>query len=284
MEKTLMTYINRSSFVAQDIHILKCNEYKFTPSLLGFIKQFLYLLKHRYQRYYVYFCDLHGFLPVLLFARKTVVFVGGYDATRIDDYGIFDGSTKSRIVRWIYRKTPMVIISSGHELKYRLIRNLGYVKESKIIYPGINIDYWRILNVPRDIDFITVCGTGGEKVRYRKGIDLFIDKAWKSPDKTFVIINCDITPHPSNVTILGEVSNTTLRYYYNRSKYYCQFSRYESFGIALCESMACGCIPIVSDVGIMKEITCGITTSEQARSRIEKRYSLKIRESKLKEL
>ncbi len=37
--------------------------------------------------------------------------------------------------------------------------------------------------------------------------------------------------------------------------FYCQLSMSEGFGVALAEAMACGCVPIVSKVGILDFIT-----------------------------
>ena len=280
--KKVMVYINRSSFIKSDIDILKCSEYKFTPSIKGFIKQFFYFLTHRYDQYYIFFCDLHGLIPVL-FSRlhgKSTILVGGYDAVRIDDYGIFDGGVKSKIIKLIYKLAHDVIISSGDELKERLNRHIK--TDAEVIYPGIDTSFFTpAKGIKRDIDYITTAGATNEKIFYRKGLNRFINMAESNPDKKFVIINCSILININNIEVTGRVSDLELKKYYNRSKYYCQLSRYESFGISLIEAMSMGCMPIVSDVGMMKIIAGNVTTREEARNRAVNNYSLKIRINKL---
>ena len=45
-----------------------------------------------------------------------------------------------------------------------------------------------------------------------------------------------------------------LKILYNESKFYFQLSNTEGFGVALCEAMLCGCVPIVSDVNFLPSI------------------------------
>jgi glycosyltransferase involved in cell wall biosynthesis len=44
---------------------------------------------------------------------------------------------------------------------------------------------------------------------------------------------------------------------YHSASAYCQLSMDESFGVAVAESMSCGCIPIVSQVPSLEEVTGG---------------------------
>ncbi|HRO73418.1 MAG TPA: glycosyltransferase, partial [Saprospiraceae bacterium] len=89
-------------------------------------------------------------------------------------------------------------------------------------------------------------------------IDLIIDLAKLNPDYTFTILGSGTLYNYNNtlpnVHIINKVPHNDLPDYYNRHRYYLQLSMSESFGLALCESMLCGCIPIVSDTGIMPEI------------------------------
>ena len=61
-----------------------------------------------------------------------------------------------------------------------------------------------------------------------------------------------------NVTILeGPVSYETLLKYYYRASAYCQLSIDETFGVAIAESMSCGCIPVASKIPSLEEVTGG---------------------------
>ncbi|MCA1760486.1 MAG: glycosyltransferase, partial [Bacteroidales bacterium] len=59
---------------------------------------------------------------------------------------------------------------------------------------------------------------------------------------------------PQNVELIEQVNHEELEVYYKKAKVYCQFSRSESFGVAIVEAMNFGCIPVVTNVGGMPEI------------------------------
>lgn len=51
-----------------------------------------------------------------------------------------------------------------------------------------------------------------------------------------------------NVVLIGKTEHDTLQSWYSAADYFVAASYYEGSGIALCEAMACGCIPIVSNI------------------------------------
>jgi glycosyltransferase involved in cell wall biosynthesis len=59
------------------------------------------------------------------------------------------------------------------------------------------------------------------------------------------------------VQLIPYVENQKLPALYNQHQFYIQLSISEGFPNALCEAMACGCIPIVSNVASMPEIVNG---------------------------
>jgi glycosyltransferase involved in cell wall biosynthesis len=61
-------------------------------------------------------------------------------------------------------------------------------------------------------------------------------------------------PH-SNISLVGQVSNDELLYWYNSVHYVISSSFYEGSGIAVCEAMSCGCIPILTDIPSFRMMT-----------------------------
>lgn len=93
---------------------------------------------------------------------------------------------------------------------------------------------------------------------YLKGGDLIIEFANNNPDYTINLIGIDKVPSsitvPSNVKLLGKINQTELRNCFLKSGKYFQLSAFEGFGMALCEAIASGLIPIVSDVNILPQL------------------------------
>lgn len=51
-----------------------------------------------------------------------------------------------------------------------------------------------------------------------------------------------------NVVLIGKTEHEALKSWYSAADYFVAASYYEGSGIALCEAMACGCIPLVSNI------------------------------------
>jgi glycosyltransferase involved in cell wall biosynthesis len=65
-----------------------------------------------------------------------------------------------------------------------------------------------------------------------------------------------------NIHLVGRVKHEELLYWYNAAHYIISTSHYEGSGIAVCEAMACGCIPILSNIPSFRMMTsngeCGL--------------------------
>lgn len=57
------------------------------------------------------------------------------------------------------------------------------------------------------------------------------------------------------VIMLGEIPHSELNLYYSSADYFILGSHYEGSGFALCESLACGCIPVVTDIPSFDKMT-----------------------------
>ncbi len=65
------------------------------------------------------------------------------------------------------------------------------------------------------------------------------------------------------VTLVGEVLDDELLYWYNSADFIISGSRYDESGVVVCEAMSCGCIPIVTDIPAFSRLTdegkCGLS-------------------------
>ena len=65
-----------------------------------------------------------------------------------------------------------------------------------------------------------------------------------------------------SIVLVGAVEHTQLQHWYNAADFFISGSHYEGSGIAVCEAMSCGCIPIVTDIISFRTMTgpgsCGL--------------------------
>lgn len=65
-----------------------------------------------------------------------------------------------------------------------------------------------------------------------------------------------IQNYPNNTVVLvGQVSHHELHNWYCSADFFISASHQESFGLALCEAMSCGCIPVVTDIPSFRKMT-----------------------------
>jgi glycosyltransferase involved in cell wall biosynthesis len=108
---------------------------------------------------------------------------------------------------------------------------------------------------------ITVGGINKDTVK-RKGMESFVKSARYLPHLRFVVVGCWLDGSieylksiaPQNVEFTGFVSDDELMDWYQKAKVYCQLSLYESFGMALAESMCCECVPVVINNAALPEV------------------------------
>jgi len=64
------------------------------------------------------------------------------------------------------------------------------------------------------------------------------------------------------IKLVGQIPNQQLQEFYNGADFFISGSHYESGGVAVCEAMATGCIPIVTDILSFRKMTdygkCGL--------------------------
>lgn len=288
MAKHSIAYIypRSTTFVQKDIRLLddafkviefngRLSSARSLPLLL--IRQLFFLLLHPSCKVYVcMFAGYHALLPGLfarLLGKKMIIIAGGADAVSFPSLGYGN-----------FRKNPLAWATAQ---SFRLSHHIAPVSESLIaqdseyqqefgpqgykhfvkglrtrstpIANGYDAGFWVSDDSGRQDDLFLTVATHVETAARRsiKGLDLFLLMARKLPTYHFMIVGCaktDLGALPSNVTVVEHAQPSELIKLYSRASYYVQLSVSEGFPNALCESMLCGCVPLVSAVGAMPEI------------------------------
>jgi len=288
-EKTpvlLYCYLSSSSFVVQDIESLqeayKVELFHFEPSPkillpLSFLKQLVFLLGkiNSASILMCQFAGYHSMLPVVfaaLFHKVSLIVVGGTDCVSMPSINY--GNLRKPLLRWFTLKSlkhTTHIISPGKSLiecdytytdKDFPKQGFRYFDKSiktdvTVIYNGIDISRFKPGLNPgrRKKTFLTVCNNLDKRNFILKGIDLFTEMAKQFPECQFTVIGRAApgfqSEKPANLTYIDFIEHSSLPAKMAEYTFYCQLSMSEGFGVALAEAMACGCVPIVSSVGIM---------------------------------
>ncbi|HBY18776.1 MAG: hypothetical protein XE04_0734 [Marinimicrobia bacterium 46_43] len=294
-------YEHESFFIIQDVDILR---HFFTvhvcrfKSAAGFrtaasmIKQLfqLPLPIYRSRALFIWFADYHALIPTILghlFRKPVFLVLGGYDTTWLPeyDYGVFTNPLRTRIVRFLYQKADCVLPVSDYaaaESKKRAAYS-GHVIYNAIVFPDVQLEELMLKK-----NLILTVGYCNTRRRYFiKGFDRFIQMARMNPEYPFMIIGMEqsfkdgLSNLPENLTILTPRSHETLAEYYKKTSVYCQFSRFESFGMSVAEACAIGALPLVSSAGALPEMVNNNTDyiiedfddSKEGRRKIQSLYS-----------
>jgi len=272
----LFVYVNLSSFVKADFEILsesaKVSKYVFKPGsgIIGtgikLFKQLLFLMFNiwRYDAVYIWFADYHSLLPVLIariFGKKSFVVIGGYEVARLKNlnYGaLCSGIRGFFCVSSIKLSTLNLTVSNYVDRK---VKYIAPGSRRHMVPNCVDLAASSNLKSAKEKLILTVGLIENKRSFYLKGIDTFIELSKRLPDYQFIIIGLDrnklsflLLDFPENLTILGRVAHAELPDWYQRSKFYCQLSRSESFGVSVAEAMYYGCIPIVTNVGGLPEV------------------------------
>jgi len=272
----LFVYVNFSSFVKADFEILSefanVSKYEFKigrgiiSTGIKLFRQLLFLTTNfwRYDSVYIWFADYHSLLPVL-FARmsgkKSYVVIGGYEVARLKNlnYGaLCSGLRAFFCVNSIKLSALNLTVSSYVDRK---VKFLAPGSKRQLVHNCIDLTVLPDLNAAKADVILTVGFIENQRSFYLKGIETFIEVARILPDYQFFIIGLDqfkisdlLTELPGNLTILSWVPHSELPAYYQKSKFYCQLSRSESFGVSVAEAMYYGCMPIVTNEGGLPEV------------------------------
>ena len=288
-------YKTNTKFIFNDCDILK-EKYDVTvynavikknlSIIFSLIKQFIFLLfnTHKFKLIFIWFADYHSFLPVMfsrLFKKKSVIAIGGYDATDIPEIemGAFNrDDLKKRIrsfcLRYSLKNADKLLvvddslikntnnyihsdIHGGEPVKDGILNFIPDIgNKIEVVYTGFDENFFKRDETIAKEDFVLTVGNSFNDNEFRrKGFDMLIEASKILPDKEFVLIGLNedqlrtlTKQNLKNVKLISYVNMNELRGYYNKAKVFAQLSLFEGQPNSLCEAMMMECIPVGSDV------------------------------------
>ncbi len=196
----------------------------------------------------------------ILFRKHVIVLVNGSEVSPFQTraYSNLRSSARFAVSRRLFSFADVIVLPSPFSQKE--LESQTRPRRTEILFHGVDTEYFA---PSQDVKRLIVTVSSSDSTR--KGVDRFIQLAKLLPHRQFALVgracyepsvrsNC-----PSNVELVGEVSRDGLLKVYRNTRYYCQLSRHEGFGVAVAEAMACGCVPVVSDSGALPWIVgdCG---------------------------
>jgi glycosyltransferase involved in cell wall biosynthesis len=143
------------------------------------------------------------------------------------------------------------------------IRKLATPRRLETVYNGVDTDRFSPGGPKEDL-VVTVCFEINRATAAMKGLWTLLEAARSLPGVSFVVVGREGSDDtlarlqaraPDNVSFTARfVSDDELIDLYRRARVYAQISAHEAFGVAMAESMACGCIPVIADGHALAEI------------------------------
>ncbi|MCK5906176.1 MAG: glycosyltransferase family 4 protein, partial [Flavobacteriales bacterium] len=274
-----------SSFIESDISILASeynviiNTYDWKNKTLSpfFLLRQLFFLLFNISKSKSILVEFGGYWSVLpsilgkIFKTPIYIVLHGTDCASIPElnYGSMRIPLLKKACEISYRNATKLLpvseslVSVENNFQRDLPSKQGYKNffpdietDYKVLYNGIDEDYWKIESgaSKEEKTFLAVFS---EDQFYLKGGGLIFEVADRFKECKFRIVGVSSDKHenvPCNVELLGRLSLEELKEQYQKSQFYFQLSVIEGFGVALCEAMLCGCIPIGSSVNMIPEI------------------------------
>ncbi len=265
------TFIDKDESILADYLAFESFNYNnarglnYVRKTLQLITTFVFSLS-KFQIVYCWFADYHSFVLGLLcrlFNKRLVIIVGGYETANLPEYN-YGGQLKPLrrfCINSALNLSHAIYPTSDFLLKELKELNPKWETKSKRIYLGFDLKVTQHLTEKQRFDFITICDSTSLNRCLLKGIDRFVEVAKFFPNKKFALIGMNnqaframFPESTSNILVISKTPFAELLKILQKSKVYLQLSRRESFGSAVFESIVCGCIPIVADIGGLPEI------------------------------
>lgn len=292
--KILFCHTGLSTFVISDLDFLKLHydvtEYAYTVEkgkvmkIRNIFSSLFISLKHvrRVDIVYGWFGGFHCFWAVLLakiLNKKSIIIVGGYDASYIPSirYGVFYNKGMllwcvKKIYQWatyicpvsesVVRSTNYYADPTGKGYKTGILNHME-LEESKIkvIPTGYDSEFWKPdFSIVRE-GVIALASVTNDNTFVLKGFDLLVECAKMLPEIPFTFAGFSpemvekTKPNiPANVKLLSFQTPEESQVLFQNHKIFVLPSLTEGLPNTLCEAMLCGCVPIVSNVGVMPDL------------------------------
>lgn len=215
---------------------------------------------------YIFFASEHSLAPAAVFrllGRRVVLVQGGYDYADVPErrYGLI-----ARGHGWLPRTIGAlcsVSLAISDQSRWEFIRAVPRSARRTHLAPlPVPVERWRHPGVARRADRVVTFAYVDEESFDRKGIDRFLAAAVQDPTREYVLggrvdptmVDRIESTLPGNVVLAGYLDHDALRRLLWSSAVYAQLSWHETFGMAMAEAMACGCIPVIGDSPALAEV------------------------------
>jgi glycosyltransferase involved in cell wall biosynthesis len=212
-----------------------------------------------------WFASLHTLLPVLcarIQGKRSVVVLGGYDVAAEPEigYGLQRGGPRRWVTRLLFRAATLLLPVSQHNYSDAIHKAGISPDKLRLVFNGVDLPAPKAGGVSRQT--VLTVGRVDRSNLQRKGLQQFVDAARLLPGLPFVVVGGGDpavlealkASSPPNVTFTGQLAGEELAAEFQRAAVYVQASRYESFGLAVAEAMASGCLPVLSRAGALPEV------------------------------
>jgi glycosyltransferase involved in cell wall biosynthesis len=197
------------------------------------------------------------------FRRPIAVMTGGLEVDYVRELGL--GGLRwphNRLRQRLGLKIADLVLAMS-EFSSQRIRRLARPKRLELVRMGVDVERFSPAGEKESL-VLTVCFEITRETSVLKGLPVVVDAARRLPNVPFVVVGRAgrddgfatlRAAAPANVTFTGRsVLDAELLQLYRRAAVYVQVSAHEGFGVAAAESMACGCVPVVTGGHALREV------------------------------